>query len=102
MSTARNSAHFSVQFSDGLCHHPLCRVDWQLLTFAYCNMAVAAAGDATVPMLYGVLIDAIAIDQDVQKFQMYMVHAMRNSLRSPARNSARNSLTRRATSSRGS
>ena len=33
-------------------------------------MAVAAAGDATVPMLYGVLIDAIAIDQDVQKFQM--------------------------------
>ena len=73
MSTARNSAHFSVQFSDGLCHHPLCRVDWQLLTFAYCNMAVAAAGDATVPMLYGVLIDAIAIDQDVQKFQMYMV-----------------------------
>ena len=54
------------------------RVDWQLLTFAYCNMAVAAAGDATVPMLYGVLIDAIAIDQDVQ-FQMYMVHAMRNS-----------------------
>ena len=49
------------------------RVDWQLLTFAYCNMAVAAAGDATVPMLYGVLIDAIAIDQDVQKFQMYMV-----------------------------
>ena len=70
MSRARNSAHFSVQFSDGLCHHPLCRVDWQLLTFAYCNMAVAAAGDATVPMLYGVLIDAIAIDQDVQKFQM--------------------------------
>ena len=48
-------------------------MDWQLLTFAYCNMAVAAAGDATVPMLYGVLIDAIAIDQDVQKFQMYMV-----------------------------
>ena len=73
MSRARNSAQFSVQFSDGLCHHPLCRVDWQLLTFAYCNMAVAAAGDATVPMLYGVLIDAIAIDQDVQKFQMYMV-----------------------------
>ena len=65
------------------------RVDWQLLTFAYCNMAVAAAGDATVPMLYGVLIDAIAIDQDVQKFQMYMVRAMRNS----ARNSARNSVT---------
>ena len=77
-------------------------MDWQLLTFAYCNMAVAAAGDATVPMLYGVLIDAIAIDQDVQTFQMYMVHAMRNSLRSPARNSARNSLTRLATSSRGS
>ena len=71
MSTARNSAQFSVQFSDGLCHHPPCRVDWQLLTFAYCNMAVAAAGDATVPMLYGVLIDAIAIDQDVQKFQMH-------------------------------
>ena len=70
MSTARNSAQFSVQFSDGPCHHPLYRVDWQLLTFAYCNMAVAAAGDATVPMLYGVLIDAIAIDQDVQKFQM--------------------------------
>ena len=68
MSRARNSAQFSVQFSDGLCHHH--RVDWQLLTFAYCNMAVAAAGDATVPMLYGVLIDAIAIDQDVQKFQM--------------------------------
>ena len=71
MSSARNSAHFSVQFSDGLCHHPLCRVDWQLLTFAYCNMAVAAAGDATVPMLYGVLIDAIAIDQDVQKFLLF-------------------------------
>ena len=97
MSRARNSAQFSVQFSDGLCHHPPCRVDWQLLTFAYCNMAVAAAGDATVPMLYGVLIDAIAIDQDVEKFQMYMVHAMRNSARNY---SARNSPTRLATSSR--
>ena len=72
-------------------------MDWQLLTFAYCNMAVAAAGDATVPMLYGVLIDAIAIDQDVEKFQMYMVHAMRNSARNY---SARNSPTRLATSSR--
>ena len=80
MSTARNSAQFSVQFSDGLCHHPLYRVDWQLLTFAYCNMAVAAAGDATVPMLYGVLIDAIAIDQDVQKFQMCAAQFLRNSV----------------------
>ena len=50
-------------------------------------MAVAAAGDATVPMLYGVLIDAIAIDQDVQKFQMCTRRAtQRNFRRSFLRN----------------
>ena len=47
--------------------------DWHLMAFAYASLAIAAAGDTSIPFLYGQLIDAIAISRDVGKFQQYML-----------------------------
>jgi ATP-binding cassette subfamily B (MDR/TAP) protein 9 len=47
--------------------------DWHLLVFAYASLVVAAAGDTTIPFLYGQLIDAIAINRDPDKFTTYML-----------------------------
>ena len=41
--------------------------DWHLLIFAYASLVVAAAGDTTIPFLYGQLIDAIAINRDAAR-----------------------------------
>ena len=49
------------------------RPDWHLLVFAYASLVVAAAGDTTIPFLYGQLIDAIAINRDPDKFTTYML-----------------------------
>ena len=49
------------------------RPDWHLLVFAYGALVVAAAGDTTIPFLYGQLIDAIAINRDPSKFTTYML-----------------------------
>jgi len=49
------------------------RSDWHLLVFAYASLVVAAAGDTTIPFLYGQLIDAIAINRDPDKFTTYML-----------------------------
>ena len=51
----------------------LMRPDWHLLLLAYSSLIVAAAGDATVPLLYGRVIDAIAIEPDASKFRSNML-----------------------------
>ena len=49
------------------------RPDWHLMAFAYASLTVAAAGDTSIPFLYGQLIDAIAISRDPDKFRSYML-----------------------------
>ena len=47
--------------------------DWVLLSWAYFSLILAALGESLVPMLYGQVIDAIAISPDMQKFSKQML-----------------------------
>ena len=44
--------------------------DWHLMAFAYASLAIAAAGDTSIPFLYGQLIDAIALSHDLDQSRM--------------------------------
>ena len=47
--------------------------DVHLLALAYTSLIIAAAGESAVPYLYGKVIDAIAINPDVDAFRRYML-----------------------------
>lgn len=47
--------------------------DWHLLLWAYFSLVLAALGESLVPMLYGQVIDAIAIQPDMGRFREYML-----------------------------
>ena len=47
--------------------------DWALLLWAYFSLILAALGESLVPMLYGQVIDAIAISPDMDKFRQQML-----------------------------
>jgi len=48
----------------------LMRRDWKLLLLAYVSLILAAAGESSVPLLYGKVIDAIAIHPDLGAFHL--------------------------------
>ena len=52
------------------------RPDAHLLALAYASLIIAAAGEATVPLLYGRVIDAIGIQQDPQAFKVNILALM--------------------------
>ena len=49
------------------------RPDFPLLLVGYISLVIAAAGEALVPLLYGLLVDTAAIQKDAEAFQMYVL-----------------------------
>jgi ATP-binding cassette subfamily B (MDR/TAP) protein 9 len=47
--------------------------DWCLLLWAYFSLVLAALGESLVPYLYGQVIDAIAIQPDMERFRNFML-----------------------------
>jgi hypothetical protein len=48
--------------------------DTHLLALAYVSLILAAAGESLVPLLYGLVIDAIAINPQPEQFRKYMLY----------------------------
>lgn len=50
--------------------------DWKLLLFAYTALALAAAGESTLPFLLGKMIDSMTQDSDFNEFHTYMIYTV--------------------------